>query len=1663
MVLLNRNHTLAIILAALMLAPSLALISTSSSLDDFGQQVGANGGTSNDSSNSAGLPDDGSQNGESPLPESPTPPIFVDGLPPLICPNGEVCPTPVRKPVVPEGTTSHEAPEWWFGYGPDLDWNGFDDRLQYILADVYPSQSPSAEIAADGELTVALIVDWAWHPEQREMDQLETILRSHGWVGPEGGAFYRTVGELDSIIVDKVPQSALLEIYLHPGVVVVEMQDVMVPSLEFATPAVKARSSSAYASSAHMMGYRGDEVVIAILDSGVDNEHRSLNDFDDVDDDPDGDANSYDDQKWLAGYDSTDSFNQGEDDGSIDPDDTAGHGTHVAGIALGTGGPSRLNMGVAPGAYLVDVKVFTDVGRSNSQYTIAGINWTIHNRDTNWGNNASSNGIDIISMSFGRAKSPTGADFGDNGSGSEARIVNDAFDAGIVPICAMGNDAANYVAAPASADHCIAVAASDDMDTVDRSDDIIASYSNWGPRIDDGDNAFWDELKPDVIAPGSGINSARHEPGGVFGGGALAGDSYLQMSGTSMSTPMVAGICALMIQANPSFRGNPEMVKEALQNNSEFVVEVDVNAGPLQWNNSEGFGRVDATTAILASGGEWANFTSPSSGLWMSVESTYRLRGSAYMPIDDKVNSTNELTGVYVSARYTYEEWKQVRPSVWNWVLQNKSAFNWQLVDGIENWTYDLDPELWLDGATLYVEVRAKDDRDRWSRGAWAEYKIGETWMTVVEPSGYASLSGDVTFTGDYKAVQGDRIEFKVGSTGEWQNGFTSFVYPYTCVNPRHDECDSNVWSGTWDSTTVIDGGWLLYFRLVTFDGWTSPPIERYVNVDNIPAAPELSPYGEISVEENGIVVESAPVDSFLNVKAKLRNNGDRNARNVQVVLYENEEQIATETLSIVDSTDIVEVVFGYHPTTTGTSALKIEIDPADSVSESDESNNEQEISFIIESIPIGVDLALREGAATTNPKVVNPNGDVTLNLRLENLGSSDASGATFTLERWSDLGWDLLDTRGINIVSGAGYVDVPFTIHEGQMDIGQVRYRASVSVEGVLDLDPTNDELEFTLFADEAQLQGARKLELSEGHVPLGFFGYSGDNLLFTGDDDSIWVHRINEQYDLYTCLELETDWAGEFALSSGEGDSANIVWTRRLIDNLGATVTTVSFTTIDLSCTRTDVIDLMPELMLAEGTYWGLDLEVDEGKALIGGYHRDLFTSGTYDDVTSIFMLDSTTPLDSESWQLTREVVPVIEPPVGMAGSVQVARGADWTHMTYQAMRDDGTGSERIGTFYAHGRIGEANWSFKTALGDYTSLGQLSVVQNDDGEDVFLTGWKEGVGYESELVLIRSDSSLQDKEEVRVPAAGVSTLEFIETSRGVQIFYESVGPSGRQIHYSMMDSEQIKVGTPLTEGSLTMVGRSENAGETHLIYISPTLDWRARLLIDDRDPTGLNNGFFDTIRLWTGLDARTFDAAMKVVLSICAIGLILLLATSKGVLSRRRRHEETLAVVLDEVEDDDDDWNDEGSESDVEVIDVDEDSIREVAEPNEQPPPVEEESPSDSGEYDETATSTTSSTAKSSATSTDKKAEDGRARRQSRRQKRQTKDSEVGLEDLPAPPSPTELEGLPAPPAPGELGLLPPPPGRDITCECGANFRVKSVEMKRVKCPVCDTKIIL
>jgi hypothetical protein len=154
-----------------------------------------------------------------------------------------------------------------------------------------------------------------------------------------------------------------------------------------------------------------------------------------------------------------------------------------------------------------------------------------------------------------------------------------AVDAGIVVVAAAGNMGKSNdgrpqygaIAAPGNAPWVLTVGASSTEGTVDRRDDKMASYSSRGPTM------FDFAAKPDLVAPGSGTVSlavknsllyntkAGYLVDGLLGGltGLLSAKPYLTLSGTSMSTPVVAGTVALMLEANPSL--TPNMVKAVLQ------------------------------------------------------------------------------------------------------------------------------------------------------------------------------------------------------------------------------------------------------------------------------------------------------------------------------------------------------------------------------------------------------------------------------------------------------------------------------------------------------------------------------------------------------------------------------------------------------------------------------------------------------------------------------------------------------------------------------------------------------------------------------------------------------------------------------------------------------------------------------------------------------------------------------------------------------------------------------------------------------------------------------------------------------------------------------------------------------------------------------------------
>jgi subtilisin len=237
--------------------------------------------------------------------------------------------------------------------------------------------------------------------------------------------------------------------------------------------------------------FSGRGVRIAVLDTGLDLQH------------PDFLGRSILSQSFVAG--------EAVDDGN-------GHGTYCAGLACGPSSPAQPpRYGVAGDAALYVGKVIGDDGNGADGNILAGIDWAVRG------------GCAIISLSVGTPVAP-----GEPYSPLYEGVAQRALAAGTLIIAAAGNDSLRPdsiapVDHPANCPSILAVAAIDEYLR-------IAPFSCGGINTDGGEI--------DLAAPGVAVRSSWTRP-----------DLYRTDSGTSMATPYVAGIAALLAEANPSIRG----------------------------------------------------------------------------------------------------------------------------------------------------------------------------------------------------------------------------------------------------------------------------------------------------------------------------------------------------------------------------------------------------------------------------------------------------------------------------------------------------------------------------------------------------------------------------------------------------------------------------------------------------------------------------------------------------------------------------------------------------------------------------------------------------------------------------------------------------------------------------------------------------------------------------------------------------------------------------------------------------------------------------------------------------------------------------------------------------------------------------------------------------
>jgi len=265
-------------------------------------------------------------------------------------------------------------------------------------------------------------------------------------------------------------------------------------------------------------------------------------------------------EKVIGGYDFV---NHDED-----PMDDQGHGTHCASIAAGNGALR----GVAPNAKIYAYKVLDQLGFGYWDDVIAGIERSIDpNQDGNFLDKT-----DIISLSLG-SRGGTPDDF-------LSQVVDIVSDTGVVVVVAAGNSGpeGRTIGSPGNSRKAITVGAIDKKDN-------LATFSSRGPVIwEDESKEEKMIIKPDITAPGVKICAAQasHKP---WENQLCLDEEHIVLSGTSMATPHVAGVAALLKQKNPNWTS--EEIKNALK-----FTAIDLNQ---KYSRVEqGYGRVDAKKVI---------------------------------------------------------------------------------------------------------------------------------------------------------------------------------------------------------------------------------------------------------------------------------------------------------------------------------------------------------------------------------------------------------------------------------------------------------------------------------------------------------------------------------------------------------------------------------------------------------------------------------------------------------------------------------------------------------------------------------------------------------------------------------------------------------------------------------------------------------------------------------------------------------------------------------------------------------------------------------------------------------------------------------------------------------------------------------------------------------
>ncbi|HSD57262.1 MAG TPA: S8 family serine peptidase, partial [Methanotrichaceae archaeon] len=529
-----------------------------------------------------------------------------------------------------------------------------------------PALNERLDGSIDDEIPVIVILEGEETPNLDGLDGLE-VKYSYQLING-------LAGEATPLAINRLAEDDSVKGVYLDGSAHVEAPEASTPGSKYESPSVSIKADKLWEK-----GIDGKGVTVAVIDSGIDRNHPDLID------------KVIGEKNFL------------KDDATAD--DLLGHGTMVAGIIAGSGAASGGKYkGIAPGASLLSVKVIDSNGNGKVSDIIAGIEWAMYN------------GADVLSLSLG------GLNLGETNP-PITMAADKAMDAGAVVFVAAGNrnnskldsftgastmDAADMdtvdmdtvdMEAAGNID-LVDLSQTDDQDDKDvllllvpillalppglidspgdgvkvvtvgasDSDGRVAAFSGSGPTRDG-------RTKPDIVGPGVDVISTV-PPG-------LEKPDYVDVyyareSGTSLSTPVAAGLAALLLQADTNL--TPAGVKAAMTRGAH---KLNNSLGAEYEDYYQGAGHLDANQSYQSLGpdlvgvmpdrwvaGRWA-YLPAGKGLYVGLDAgADRPQKKLYaLAPDDEDWTTNfvfftdkERNNLEVSVSGAVADWITVQP-----------------------------------------------------------------------------------------------------------------------------------------------------------------------------------------------------------------------------------------------------------------------------------------------------------------------------------------------------------------------------------------------------------------------------------------------------------------------------------------------------------------------------------------------------------------------------------------------------------------------------------------------------------------------------------------------------------------------------------------------------------------------------------------------------------------------------------------------------------------------------------------------------------------------------------------------------------------------------------------------------------------------------------------